>query len=138
MLQVPALSQAGGGSRTGGVNSVTAQASVSIVEPKPRSAPMVEPVNLPTIDPDNVAEMICLGKFNIQLGGPYATLLFTHPRARVGPLVDEGKLVIESVVRARIVISIDNLVAMRDLLNNLLKDVQPTTTGAGGHEPGHA
>lgn len=99
---------------------------------------MVEPVNLPTIDPDNVAETICLGKFNIQLGGPYATLLFTHPRARVGPLVDEGKLVIESVVRARIVMSIDNLVAMRDLLNNMLKDVQATTTGADSHEPGHA
>ncbi len=99
---------------------------------------MVELVNLPTIDPDNVAETICLGKFNIQLGGPYATLLFTHPRARVGPLVDEGKLVIESVVRARIVMSIDNLVALRDLLNNVLKDVQTTTTAAGSHEPGHA
>lgn len=99
---------------------------------------MVELANLPTTDPDNVAETICLGKFNIQLGGPYATLLFTHPRPQVGPLVDEGKLVIESVVRARIVMSVDNLVAMRDLLDNLLKDVQTTAGASAIHEPGHA
>ncbi|WP_424630405.1 hypothetical protein [Bradyrhizobium sp. SYSU BS000235] len=99
---------------------------------------MVELANLPTTDPDNVAETICLGKFNIQLGGPWATLLFTHPRPRVGPLVDEGKLVIESVVRARIVMSIDNLVAMRDLLDSLLRDVQTTAGAAASHEPGHA
>jgi hypothetical protein len=98
---------------------------------------MVEVANLPTTDPDNIAETICLGKFNIQLGGPWATLLFTHPRARVGPLVDEGKLEIESVVRARIVMSVDNLIAMRDLLNSLLKDV-PLPDAAKGHEPGHA
>ncbi len=102
---------------------------------------MVEVTNLPTTDPDNVPETLCLGKFNIQVGGPFATLLFTHPRPRVGPMVDEGKLVLESVVRARIVLSLDNLVAMRDLLNNLLKDVKTLAVAAaagGGHEPGHA
>lgn len=99
---------------------------------------MVELANLPTIDPDNVPETLCLGKFNIQLGGPYATLLFTHPRPRVAPMVDEGKLVIESVVRARIVTSVDNLVALRDLLDTVLKDVDVPGAGAASHEPGHA
>lgn len=99
---------------------------------------MVELTNLPTTDPDNVPETICLGKFNIQVGGPYATLLFTHPRPQVGPMVDEGKLVLESVVRARIVTSLDNLVALRELLNNLLKDVQTPVSAAAGHKPGHA
>lgn len=103
---------------------------------------MVELTNLTTSDPDNIPETLCLGKFNIQVGGPFATLLFTHPRPQVGPMVDEGKLVVESVVRARIVTSLDNLVALRDLLNNLLKDVQtPATAPAaagGGHKPGHA
>lgn len=100
---------------------------------------MVETVNLPTIDPDNVSETLCLGKFNIQFGGPYATLVFTHSRPQAAPMVDDGKLVMESVVRARIVTTVDNMVALRDLLNNLLKDVQtPASAAATGHEPGHA
>ena len=100
---------------------------------------MVELANLPTTDPDNVPETLCLGKFNIQIGGPHATLLFTHPRPQVGPMVDQGNLLLESVVRARIVTSLDNLVALRDLLNDLLKDVKtPVATAAASHEPGHA
>ncbi|WP_338822088.1 hypothetical protein WDM22_38375 [Bradyrhizobium septentrionale] len=89
----------------------------------------------PCVDPDCVPETLCLGKFNVmfnQMG--LATLTFTHPRAKTGPLLDQGQIEDEGVVRARIVTSSENMVAMRDLLNSLLKDTPaaPATTSAGG------
>lgn len=87
----------------------------------------------PAVDPDNVPETLCMGKFNIAFAaGGLATLTFTHVRPKVGPLLDEGSIEEESVVRARIVTNIDNLVALRDLLNNVIRQDSAPTTVTGG------
>jgi hypothetical protein len=84
----------------------------------------------PTIDPDNIPETLCAGKLNVSFAsGGFGTLTFTHPRPKIGPLLDAGQIVEESVVRARIVLPNDNLVALRDLLNSAIKD-QPVTDAA--------
>ena len=86
-----------------------------------------DPNEPPGVDPDNVPETLCIGKFNVMFGpGPLATLTFTHVRNKAGPLIDKGKVEQESVVRARIVTVAENMVALRDLLNAMLKDAPPT------------
>jgi hypothetical protein len=87
----------------------------------------------PAVDPDNVPETLCMGKFNIAFAaGGLATLTFTHVRPKIKPLLDEGSIQEESVVRARIVTNIDNLVALRDLLNNVIREDSVPTTVTGG------
>jgi hypothetical protein len=81
----------------------------------------------PTVDPDNVPETICLGMFNVSINAPLATLTFTHYRPKAGPLFEATTVDNENVVRARIVISVDSLVALRDVLNQV---IQNSTTGA--------
>jgi hypothetical protein len=86
----------------------------------------------PAIDPDNVPETLCLGRFNVTVNPPLVTLTFTHRRPKVGPLVDQNIVDLESVVRARIVTTIDNLVGLRDLLNNIIQDPTTPAASAGG------
>ena len=75
------------------------------------------------VDPDNVPETFCAGKFNVSFAmGGFCTLTFTDVRPRAGPLLDASQVEMESVVRARIVMPLENMVALRDLLNNLIKD----------------
>lgn len=83
-------------------------------------------------DPDNVPETLCVGRFNLAYSGPLATLTFTHVRCKAGPLIDEGRSEAESIVRARIVTTIENLRALRDLLN------QATAILGEGAKPGSA
>ena len=97
----------------------------------------LSPQEPPGVDPDNIPETLCIGKFNISFGpGPLATLTFTHVRSKVGFLVDKGEIVQESVVRARIVTTAENMVALRDLLKNVIKDdpasAAPAVTGGSG------
>jgi hypothetical protein len=92
----------------------------------------------PAVDPDNVPETFCAGKFNIAFAtGGYATLTFTHTRPKAGPLLDSSQIDEESVVRARVAMPMDNFVALRDLLNNLIKDqpAGPTTVTGGAGKP---
>jgi hypothetical protein len=66
----------------------------------------------PASDPDNVPET--LGRFNLAVGpGPLATLTFTHVRNKTGPLIDQSQIDPESVVRARIVTTLENLAASK-------------------------
>jgi hypothetical protein len=81
-------------------------------------------------DPDNVPETLCIGKFNVAFGDGLATLTFTHGRHKCGPLLENGTADIESVVRARIVTSMRNMVALRDILNRIIKDDPDRTSGA--------
>jgi|SRR5580704_1182548 hypothetical protein len=83
--------------------------------------------NSPTVDPDDVPETICLGMFNVSINAPLATLTFTHYRPKVGPLFEASTIDNENVVRARIVISVDSLVGLRDVLSQL---IQNSATGA--------
>jgi hypothetical protein len=58
-------------------------------------------------------------------GGNRATLTFTHLRAKAGPLLDQSTTDFEAIVRARIVFSMDNLVALKRSLNQMLPDQPP-------------
>jgi hypothetical protein len=91
------------------------------------------PQEPPAVDPDNIPETLCVGRFNLAVGpGPLATLTFTHVRNKTGPLIDNGQIDPESVVRARIVTTLDNLAAMRDLLNRVIQDPAAPAASAGG------
>ena len=86
----------------------------------------------PAIDPDHVPETLCIGRFSLSPGpGPLVTLTFTNVRNQSGPLINDNKIVPESVVRARIVTTVENLVALRDLLTNSIQET-PTTSSGGG------
>jgi hypothetical protein len=78
------------------------------------------------IDPENVAETICLGPLNVAIAGGLSVITFTHNRPNVCALFGKGEINNESVVRARIVTSTDNLVALRDMLNNLITHASGT------------
>jgi hypothetical protein len=77
------------------------------------------------IDPDNVPETLCEGMFNISFAGPNAVITFTHIRPEPGPLFT-GTVNPKLIVRSRIVTSVPNLVARRDLLNDMLRAVTVT------------
>jgi hypothetical protein len=71
--------------------------------------------------------------FNLAVGpGPLATLTFTHVRNKTGPLIDQSQIDPESVVRARIVTTLENLAALRDLLNTMIQDPATPAANAGG------
>ncbi len=82
----------------------------------------------PTVDRDNVAEVLCLGKFNIAIIGPVATLTFTHLRPKPSPLLDNGVIEHENVVRARIVTTAESLVHLRHLIDTVLKNAAASQT----------
>jgi hypothetical protein len=89
----------------------------------------------PTIDPDNIPETLCIGRFNLSPGpGPLVMLTFTNVRNRAADLIDNGRLVPESVVRARIVTTIENMVALRDLLNNSIQEKSSDAGAPGGYK----
>jgi hypothetical protein len=74
---------------------------------------------------DRAEEAICLGPFNVTIDGPISTLTFTHVRQVFGGAGGET----ETVVKARIVISTNNLIELRDVVSGLLEQIeQPSTT----------
>lgn len=79
------------------------------------------------IDPDHVPELFCGGRFRVAVG-KVCTLTFTHQRPKVAGLLDEGTPEYEAVVRARLLLPLSNLVALRDALNILLREHQPEKT----------
>jgi hypothetical protein len=92
----------------------------------------------PAVDPDHVPETLCCGMFNLSfVASNLATLTFTHPRPQIGPLLASNYVQDEVVVRARIVLPTDNLVALRNFLNKAIKDDPtamsdtPATGGSG-------
>ena len=91
----------------------------------------------PAVDPDNVPEALCCGVFNLSfVAGNLATLTFTHPRPLIGLLIGSNQVQDEFVVRARIVLSLDNLIGLRNFLNEAIKEdptamAAPVTGGSG-------
>jgi hypothetical protein len=83
-------------------------------------------------DPDNVPEILCNGQLNVAMTGPLATLTFTHIRPDITILFRDGTIDFKAVVRARIVTSMDNLIALRDLLNRIIQDPAAPVPAAGG------
>jgi hypothetical protein len=89
-----------------------------------------------TVDPDNVPETLCIGKFNLASGpGPLMTLTLTNIRPKVGPLIDSNKIEHQSIVRARIVTTLDNLIALRDLLNSSIQQTPGPSASSGAYKP---
>jgi hypothetical protein len=84
------------------------------------------------VDLDNVPETLCCGVFNLSfVAGNLATITFTHPRPKIGLLIASNQ-----IQDTRIVMNLDNLVALRDFLNNAVKDdrtamASPATGGSG-------
>jgi len=90
-------------------------------------------------DPDGVPEYVCDGPFNISVLGPLATITFTHIRPEVSQLFANATFVPNAVVRARIVLNLQNLTALKDTLNAFIQTVTanespaPATGGATRH-----
>jgi hypothetical protein len=86
----------------------------------------------PVEDPDNVPETICDGQFNVSTIGGLATLTFTHVRPDPSAMFRDARLNMKSIVRARIVITLANLAALRDLLNQVIQAPDTPAPPAGG------
>src|ERR1700730_2777070 len=84
-------------------------------------------------DPDNVGEVSCDGPINVSVAGDRAILTFAHVRPDATTLFRDGTIDPIAIVRARIVITIENLNALRDLLNRLVQSggaaATPSTVG---------
>jgi hypothetical protein len=91
-----------------------------------------QPEQPPVIDPDNVPEIVCDGRFNISVTGSLATLTFTHVRPDPTALLRDGTVNPNSVVRARIVLTIQNLAALRDLLDRVIQRPEVPAPPSGG------
>lgn len=88
----------------------------------------------PVSDPDNVPEILCDGRFYLHPHGNLATITFTHSRPSPEKLFANGTLEPTDIVRARITLTIPNLIALRALLNEIIKE-GPTPMPAGGGTP---
>jgi hypothetical protein len=92
----------------------------------------IQPQQPPAIDPDNVPEIFCDGQFNVSITGGLATLTFTHVRPDAAAMFKYGTINSSAVVRARIVITVANLEACRDLLNRVIQSPEIPAPAAGG------
>jgi hypothetical protein len=91
-----------------------------------------EPQTPPVTDPDNVPEIFSDGQMNVALRGNFATITFTHVPADPTPMFKDGTISPVAVVTARIVLTLSNLVALRDLLNRVIATPQGPALPAGG------
>ena len=82
-------------------------------------------------DPYQVQETLCEGPFNVQFGRGMATITFTHIRPKAKKLLEEKKVEYETIVQARIVFSTRSLLALKKVLNDLIKDEEPGEAAAG-------
>src|SRR5262245_36044651 len=92
-----------------------------------------QPHQILTTDPDNVAEILCDGQFYVSVIGGHATITFTQVRPDAMSMFRDGTIDLKSVVRARIVVTLPNLIAMRDLLNRIIHSPGTPAPAAGGH-----
>jgi hypothetical protein len=86
----------------------------------------------PAIDPDNVPEILCEGMFNVFVDSKLATLTFTHRRPDAAAMMGNSIMDMRSVVRARIVMTLDNLKALRDTLDRVVQMPDQPAPAAGG------
>ena len=91
-----------------------------------------QPEQAAVTDPDNIPEILCDGQVNVSITDNLATLTFTHVRPDVTKMFKEQTIDPRAVVRARIVISVPNLVAFRDLLNRVIQDPNTPAPPTGG------
>jgi hypothetical protein len=94
---------------------------------------------VPTLDPDNVPELLCEGPANIHWLGQLVTMTFTHVRPDATRLFGAQSAVIpEQVVRARVTMSLPNIIGLRELLDRVVKaDITQTPTGGASSNKPH-
>lgn len=81
----------------------------------------VQVQNPPVSDPDHVPETLCDGQFNLSGNPHFATLTFTHHRADATQMLADATIDMTAIVRARIVLTLPNLPALRDFWSQMLK-----------------
>lgn len=86
----------------------------------------------PVTDPDNVPEIFCDGQFHVAVAGGLATLTFTHVRPDATTMFGDDTEDLRAVVRARLVVTHGNLVALRDVLNQIIQSPETPAPPAGG------
>jgi hypothetical protein len=64
---------------------------------------------------------------NVAIRGNLATITFRHVRPDPTPMFKDGTLRATAVVAARVVITVPNLIALRDLLNHHRASAGPTS-----------
>jgi hypothetical protein len=84
-------------------------------------------------DPDRVGELFCDGPINVSVFGNNATFTFTHVRPDATPLFRDGTGDPVVIVRARVVIPVRHLTALRDLLNRVTDVTAPSVGGSTRH-----
>jgi hypothetical protein len=82
----------------------------------------------PVTDPDNIPEVFCDGQMNVAIRGNLATITFTHVRPDPTPMFKDGT----ARATARVVITVPNLIALRDLLDRVITAPQQPAPPAGG------
>jgi hypothetical protein len=97
---------------------------------------------MPISDPDTVDELLCNGPFHLSFQGAgnhqLAIFTFTQVRPEATSLFQENKAVDRIFVRARVAMNIPNLIALRDLLTNLVKtETEISPTGGVGSAVRH-
>ncbi len=89
-----------------------------------------QPLSTTVIDLDRVPDTLCDGPFNIAVFGPLVTITFTHIRPDVSQVFANANFVPSAVVRARIVLTLQNLTALKDTLNAFIQTAAATDTPA--------
>jgi hypothetical protein len=86
----------------------------------------------PVTDTDNIPEVFCDGQM-----GPFAAISRPSPSRMSAPIrhqcsKKDGTARATAVVAARVVITVPNLIALRDLLNRVITAPQQPAPPAGG------
>jgi hypothetical protein len=82
----------------------------------------------PVTDPDNIPEVFCDGQMNVAIRGNLGTITVTHVRPDPTPMFKDGTV----RATARVVITVPNLIALRDLLDRVITAPQQPAPPAGG------
>lgn len=105
--------------------------------PKPAAIMTLDQSTPKVADPDKVVETLCDGPFYFHTHGEMATLTLSHNRPKASQMFEQHDVQIESIVRARITMTMDNWVSLRDLLGRLVREgistVQVPTDKAKQH-----
>ena|ERR1700687_1441855 len=84
----------------------------------------------PVSDLNSIPEILCDGPCSISVIGPLATLSFTHVRSEPGPLFTTGVFTPTTIVRARIVLTFPNLIALKAQLARIIQAVETAGSAA--------
>jgi hypothetical protein len=90
-----------------------------------------QPQNPEVTDPDNVPEILYV---NVAISRGLATLTLTHVRPDPTPMFSDTRIEPEAIGRARIdiVLTLTNLIVLRDLLTQAIETLDAPAPPAGG------